>query len=272
MSSLHLPTDVDVRLIAADMDGTLLDGNGAVPTDLWPLLDELRSRHIVFAPASGRQYATLRRMFESHADGMVFIAENGTYVVRDDREVSSDTLAPAVVADIVHTMRQRSDLDLGIVVCGKRSAYIERSDPVFHAEADKYYAKLQVVADVLAPDDDVLKVAIYDFGSSETGAGPALQAFASDYQVVVSGQHWVDVMNVGVDKGTALRKLQEALGITARQTVAFGDYLNDVELLEAADLSFAMANAHPRVKEIARYQAPANTAGGVVQVVRALLD
>lgn len=271
MDSLLLPAGVDVRLIAADMDGTLLDGGGEIPADLWPLLDELHDRGIVFAPASGRQYATLRRMFDSHAAGMVFIAENGTYVVRDDVELSSDTLARDAVVDIVQTVRERTDLDLAVVVCGKRSAYIERDDAAFRPEADKYYAKLTAVEDVLAQDDEVLKVAVYDFDSSEVGAGPALAAFAHTHQVVVSGQHWVDIMNLGVDKGTALRRLQDALGVTAAQTVAFGDYLNDLELLQAAGLSFAMANAHPRVQAVARYQAPANTDGGVVQVVRALL-
>lgn len=271
MSTLDLPEHADVRLVAADMDGTLLDGDGAVPSGLWSLLDEMRSRGIVFAPASGRQYATLERTFASHAKGMVFIAENGTYVVRDGAEISSDTLEPGVVASIVETMRARTDLDLGVVVCGKRSAYVERNDPVFRAEADKYYARLQVLPDVLDYDDEVLKVAVYDFESSATGAGPALQEFSQTHQVVVSGHHWVDVMNRGVDKGTALQRLQQALGVTREQTVAFGDYLNDKELLEAAGISYAMANAHPDIKAVARYQAPANTDDGVVRVLRGLL-
>ena len=79
---------IDLRLIAVDMDGTLLDANGAVPDDLWPLLDDLHDRGIAFAPASGRQYATLRRDFDSHADGMVFIAENGALI--DGEPVSKD--------------------------------------------------------------------------------------------------------------------------------------------------------------------------------------
>ena len=50
----------DLRLIAVDMDGTLLDAEGRVPDALWPLLEELRERDIHFAPASGRQLATLQ--------------------------------------------------------------------------------------------------------------------------------------------------------------------------------------------------------------------
>lgn len=92
---------VDLRLVAVDMDGTLLDADGRIPTGLWPLLERLRARGIAFAPASGRQYATLRRDFGAPGDDMVFIAENGSFVMRGEQELSSDVLAPEVVADVV---------------------------------------------------------------------------------------------------------------------------------------------------------------------------
>ncbi|MEZ5214606.1 MAG: HAD hydrolase family protein [Microbacterium sp.] len=53
----------DIRLIAVDMDGTLLRPDGSIPEGLWPLLDRLAQRGIAFAPASSRQLATLQRMF-----------------------------------------------------------------------------------------------------------------------------------------------------------------------------------------------------------------
>lgn len=267
---------VDVRLVVVDMDGTLLDGHGRIPAGLWPLLGVMRERGIVFAPASGRQYATLATMFAGAPgapQGLAFIAENGTYVVRDGAEVSSNSLDAGFVAAVVDRCRALAadGHDIGVVVCGKRSAYIERTDPPFHAEADIYYKQLQDVTDPLAVDDDVLKVALYDFGNAETDTFPHLQDFRDDHQVVVSGQHWIDIMNVGVDKGVAVRALQEAMGITADQTAAFGDYLNDVQMLQAATHSYAMANAHPHVVAVARHMAPANTQDGVVTVLRDLL-
>ena len=71
------------RLIALDMDGTLLDGDGNIPESFWQLLATAQDRGIAIAPASGRQLATLRDMFSSDADGAMpstFIAENGTVV------------------------------------------------------------------------------------------------------------------------------------------------------------------------------------------------
>lgn len=206
----------DIRLIAVDMDGTLLDGDGNVPEPLWELLPRLAERGVAFVPASGRQLATLRATFGDDAHTMSFIAENGAYVVRDGVEVASDPIDPAFVTRAVERLRAltREGYDLGVVVCGKRSAYIERTDPAFRAQAAAYYAALEQVDDVLAVDDAVLKLAIYDFAPAEHSVGRALDDLAESHRVVVSGRHWVDIMNPGVDKGVALRRLQAASGVT----------------------------------------------------------
>ncbi|MGV4985890.1 Cof-type HAD-IIB family hydrolase [Streptomyces sp. NRAIS4] len=264
---------VDIRLIVTDMDGTLLDDAKRIPDGLWPMLAELRRRGVLFSPASGRQYATLARQFAEVAEGMVFIAENGTYVVRDGVELSSDTLDRSVAAGVARTVRRlvADGVDVGAVVCGKRAAYVERTDEAFLAEVRKYYVEHRIVEDVTAVEDDVIKVALFDFGSAEHSTAPALADFAGTHQVVVSGEHWVDVMNRTADKGTALRGLQQALGITPAQTMVFGDYLNDLEMLDAADWSFAMANAHPEVVRRARHLAPSNNDNGVLRTISRLL-
>lgn len=268
------PAKPDVRLIAVDMDGTLLDEEGGIPDGLWPLLAELHLRGILFAPASGRQLATLRRSFDHARDDLVYIAENGAYVVRGDEEISSDALEPEFATTLVRRVRDLTarGFDVGVVVCGKRSAYIERSDPPFLAECEKYYARLVVVEDLLDVDDQILKLAIYDFDDAESTTAPRLDDVARTHQVVISGQHWIDVMNRGVSKGVALERLQAALGISRAQTAAFGDYLNDLELLDAAEHSFAVANAHPEVLARARHRAPSNVEGGVLTTIRLLLD
>ncbi|MDX2595458.1 MULTISPECIES: Cof-type HAD-IIB family hydrolase [Streptomyces] len=259
----------DIRLVVTDMDGTLLDDAKRMPDGLWPVLAELRRRGVLFSPASGRQYATLARQFADVAEGMVFIAENGTYVVRDGVELSSDPLQRSVAADVARTVRRLAadGVDVGAVVCGKRSAYVERADEAFLAEVRKYYVEHRVVEDVTAVEDEVIKVALFDFGPVERTTAPALGAFAATHQVVVSGEHWVDVMNGTANKGAALRGLQRELGITPAQTMVFGDYLNDLEMLDAADWSFAMSNAHPEVVRRARHLAPSNNDNGVLRTI-----
>ena len=264
----------DIRLIAVDMDGTLLLPDGSVPDGLWSLLGRLRERGIAFAPASGRQLATLQQTFAAVDGELDYIAENGAYVVRGDVEVSSDAVDPAVAASVVSRLRAavaEGTLRAGLVLCGKRSAYVEDTDPRFLAEVEKYYARREVVADLLTVDDQILKLAIYDLDGGEEHSAPAFADLAQTHRVVVSGHHWVDIMNATVNKGVALRALQEALGVTAEQTAAFGDYLNDLEMLGAAHWSYAMADAHPEVVAAARFRAPSNADAGVLTVIEELI-
>jgi Cof subfamily protein (haloacid dehalogenase superfamily) len=274
MTDDRLPTlPVDLRLVAVDMDGTLLDADGQIPAELWPLLAIMRERGIVFAPASGRQYATLRELFERDAKGMTFIAENGTFVVQDDKEMSSTPLDANAVNDVLDAMDALTDRggDVGVVVCGRQRAFVQRADEPFLNEVRKYYVSHEIVADLRAVDEEAIKVAIFDFSDAATSAAPALDELAADHEVVLAGAHWVDVMARGANKGVALQALQARLGIGREQTAAFGDNMNDLEMIEAADLSFAMANARSAVKRAAKYDAPHHADGGVITVLSALL-
>jgi Cof subfamily protein (haloacid dehalogenase superfamily) len=268
MTSPHQP--VDIRLIASDMDGTLLDAAGQVPERFWPVLDSLLAAGIVFVPASGRQYQTLEAVFGDR-DGLVYIAENGTNVVQGGVSIALETVVTAIIAPVVDWVRATAaaGADLGVVVCGARTAYIERADDEFVSKVRPYYAALEIVEDVVAAaaDDDVLKLAIFDLGQAETRTGPAVRALDLSADVVISGENWVDIMRPGANKGKALIHLQEHLGISREQTMAFGDYLNDAELLDAAGHSYAMANAHPSIRARARHQAASNTDEGVISSI-----
>jgi len=264
---IHPTEPVDIRLIASDMDGTLLDEDGAVPARFWPLLERILSAGILFSPASGRQYQTLQAVFGDR-DGLVYIAENGTNVVRDGVSIARQPVVGSIIAPVVEWVRAQAatGADLGIVVCGAGSAYIERVDEDFLAQVRPYYAALTTVDDVTiaAAGDDVLKLAIFDAGRAESRTGPAVRALGLPADVVISGTNWVDIMRPGVNKGTALIHLQQHLGISREQTMAFGDFLNDAEMLDAAGHSYAVANAHPSIRARARHQAPSNHDEGVI--------
>jgi len=263
-------TTPDIRLIAVDMDGTLLDANHDLPANFDEFLDALTERGITFCPASGRQYHALFEQMGERAGELDFIAENGAYVLQGTTEVSSTLLDDALVRRVVERLREysKSGGDIGVVVCGKKSAYVERTDSAFYTETARYYRKMMAIEDLLDwPTDGVLKVAVFDFSGSEFGVAPVLEEFGAEARVVVSGKNWVDLMSPDTNKGGALRALQTQLGVTAAQTMAFGDYLNDLELLDAAQWSYAMANAHPQVKQRARFEAPSNVENGVITTV-----
>ena len=264
----------DIRLIATDMDGTLLDDRNELHEHFWPLVHELHQRGVLFCPASGRQYFNLLDRFAEVADELVFIAENGTLVMHQGREISSDALTLNDAHQLIRTMRSTiaDGVDAGIVLCGKRSAYIDRTDKVFVDEVDRYYTRLQTVDDLLTvTDDDILKVSVFDFGSAERTTAPALTDFHVTHLVTVSGAHWVDITSRTANKGRAIQHLQESFGITRAQTMVFGDFLNDLEMMDTADYSFAMDNAHPQLKQRARYLAPPNSENGVILTISTVL-
>ena len=99
-----------------------------------------------------------------------------------------------------------------------------------------------------------------------------IKRWGKKMNVVVSGKCWVDCANKGANKGSALRHFQEEYGITPDETLAFGDNLNDIEMLKRASHSFAVENARDEVKEAANFVTPSYKEDGVLQVLKAVLS
>ncbi len=283
------PTDLStvdasrVKLVAADMDGTLLNDAKEIPEGLWDVIEGLRSRGVVFVPASGRQYWTLRNLFSPVAQGMTIIGENGALVMRDSTELFRDGMEPDVAIDVVKRVRHMASqgIDTGLVVCCARAAYIERSDSEFHTTISEYYNRNQVVSDLVTHlegirdgriDDHVLKLAQWASHGIADVTMSTMEPFLESHQRVVSGANWTDLQASTVNKGHAIAALQESMGIGPAETMVFGDYNNDIEMLLKADFSFAMLNAGPDIHAVSNFVAPSNNQAGVVTVLRELFD
>ena len=246
------------RLIALDMDGTLLDGDGRVPDAFWPLLETARSRGITLAPASGRQLATLQQMFPDCED---FIAENGAVVARGGEVVSTTALPEAPVQRLLSAL-PNAPFAAHAVVCAPSVAATAVLPPAVDAEVDKYYASRTLLGDGSA--SPTIKIALYVESDAERAAYPWVRELVPELRAVVSGKHWVDLMHPDADKGLALAQLAEAMGVAMSETAAFGDYLNDLGMLRAAGHAVAMGNAHEDVKAVADEVVGTNTDGAAV--------
>ncbi|WP_087024250.1 HAD family hydrolase [Thaumasiovibrio subtropicus] len=264
-------TSSKIKFIATDMDGTLLDNSKVLSPDFHTLFPRLEQAGILFAAASGRQYYSLLETFSAQQNEMVFIAENGTLVMYKGEELYSATIDRDEITQVIETTRAIDDAF--IVLCGKKSAYIETQDPTACEEIARYYHRCEYVDDLLSVEDEFIKVAILHFGGTEALVYPSIHAaFGDSHQVVVSAAIWLDVMNARASKGDAIRHLQETMGFTYEETMSFGDYFNDVEMLEASYHAYAMENAHEKVKAYARFIAPSNEDKGVYVVLERLLE
>lgn len=233
------------RLIALDMDGTLLDPSGQVPDGFWPLLAAARSQGVTLAPASGRQLATLQTMF-SGCD--TFIAENGAVVWHGGQVVSTTALPDEPVRRLLAALPD-APFAGHAVVCAPEVAATEALPPAVDKEVDKYYASRTLLLD--APPAPTVKVALYIETDAERDAYPWVRELVPELRAVVSGAHWVDLMHPDADKGKALAELAGVLGVDMAETAAFGDYLNDYGMLRAAGHAVAMGNAHDDLKAVA---------------------
>ncbi len=257
----------DIRLIAADMDGTLLDSAKRMPAGMFERIRALHARGIRFVAASGRQYYDLLRNFPGMEDDMLFLAENGAMVVGERSVLYLSELPYEQLAEPVRLVRTLPDAHP--ILCGAESAYYEGDVPILRENAQMYYARLQHVPDVLeaAKHDHICKIAVFRHRTIEDEVYPALKRFEGAFQVVLSGDSWVDLMLPGVNKGSAMRQLQQRFGLTPDQCMAFGDYLNDRELMQSVTHSYGMANGHPDLLAVSRYRAPSNDESGVARVL-----
>lgn len=256
-----------IKLIAADLDGTLLDDRKEVSPEFWPLYERLRSQGILFAVASGRQYYNLADEFSRIASDLLIIAENGAYAKRGNEEVFVNAMDFSAVIDCVKAARELDGAYA--VVCGKRSAWAEDRDDAFLRETRRYYREFRLVDDLTLVDDEILKVSVCDFTHAEVVSYPFFKSRLGHCTVTLGGSQWVDIANPTANKGSALQKVGAHFAIGSEEMMAFGDYLNDREMLQEAYHSFAMKNAHPEVKQVARYVIPFdNNEEGVVRTIK----
>ncbi len=256
-----------IKLIASDMDGTLLNDKKELPPDFFEILDKLRERDIHFVIASGRSFSTLRINFDNVTDKLDFICDNGAYVVIGGKCVSMSILDPVRLSEMIDTCLSLKETIP--VLCGVHGTYFERRDDDLFDEVRKFYLNFTCVDDIRNVKDDIFKVAICDRLNPEYNSYPIIsEKFKDDFNVAVTGPRWMDLMNKGINKGAALEKIQRELNISREETMTFGDYFNDVELLKAAEYSFVMENAHPDMFRYGKYRAKNNNLCGVTEAIK----
>lgn len=252
------------------MDGTLLNSDHEVSDYFFELFEKLKQRDILFVAASGRQYQSIVDKLQSIKNDIIVIAENGGFAIQNGTELVSTPLLHSAKNEVLEILESVENIHP--VLCGKHSAYIRDDSSEFEKKLQEYYSDYTVLDDLSAFEGEILKIAIYHFESSEKYIYPSVKHLEDNLQVKVSGENWVDISSLDAHKGYALRKVQELNNIKPEETLVFGDYNNDLEMLALANFSFAMENAHPNVKKAANYVTTSNDDFGVERVLERLLS
>ena len=117
-------------------------------------------------------------------------------------------------------------------------------------------------------EDQFIKISAYKKHDVEPATKELREKYGSRLKITISGDMWMDCMAKDVNKGKAVRTIQESLGIKMEETMAFGDGENDLSMLRAAGLGVAMENGEEQVKQASDFVTVSNNDAGVASAIR----
>ncbi len=238
-----------VKLVATDMDGTLLDADSRVPEGTYDLILRLRDAGIRFAASSGRRYDTLCEFFAPIKDEIDFVASNGAQVYIGGALADRETFGFASLRRLQKLVDMFDNLHL--VVFDATRSFLLDADASYMREMDKDLPNAVQVDSLPSPDVNIVKVSVYCDDDPMDMAYVMARELEDDFVFAPSGRQWIDVMQRGVSKATGLQQVMNVHGITADEVVAFGDSMNDYQMLRMVGCGMAMGNARYALKQVA---------------------
>ncbi len=235
-----------IRLVASDIDGTLLRGGAAeIPQEIFEEIRRLEGKGILFCPASGRQYQSLRQLFAPVAAQVPFLCENGAVIFGPgapgplwSRTVMDRALAEALSRDILALPGTE------VLISGVNTSYICPKRDDFEALFRDFTGNhIAVVPAPEAVPEEIVKVSSFCPGILEEVQQALCPKWAKHFRAAVAGEAWLDFTLA--DKGTGLQALCRLLGAAPEEVMAFGDNFNDAPMLRVAGHPYIMDTAHP---------------------------
>ena len=252
-----------IRLIASDLDGTLLDENGRLPADTFQLIRELDTCGIRFAASSGRQYGNLLRLFAPVADKMAFVCENGAFCVADGQEAGVIAIPREVADEIIADIK---DLGMNLLVSGKHTCYMLDCNRKY---TDDIIYRLRNTVTIVSSVEEITEPILKVSGQIDTGvaclAPDLLRRWGNRVTATVSGRDWFDFTIA--NKGMGLEKLMRHMGLQKEEVAAFGDNFNDETMLDSVGHAFIMQHSDP-----ALHKPQYHICQKVLPVLRALVE
>ena len=270
---------MEYKLIAIDMDGTLLSNRHEIPEYNKEMIKRATKAGVKIAITTGRLFASARKYSELIGVETPIIASNGAYIREKDRE--------EIIYESKLTRKQFDEI-LSVIKKYDFTVYMNTSDTVIsegivpddHAyklvnnELDdawkiKFVEKTSFEEVYDQFSNDILKFICIEERETrdELMKAKAELAQFEDLEVVSSWDNNFEVMAQGTSKGKAVEKLAQVLGIKREEVICIGDSENDLSMVQYGGLGVAMGNAIDIVKENADYITDTNTNAGVGKMI-----
>lgn len=270
-----------IKMIATDMDGTLLDPRGELDLPrLTAVLDQLEERDIKFVIATGNEIQRMRLLLGDLTERMTLIVANGARIFEKNEMLLGTFWQPDLIADTLAYF-QGQERKVHLVVTSTKGGFVQDGTAfpmigkiMTEEMAVHFYKRMNFVPNLQDhPFEEVLKMSVMvDEAQAEEITRQINTAFAGRLSAVTSGYGAIDIIQEGLHKAWGLRQLMDRWQIKSKEIMAFGDSENDLEMLELADFSYAMENGDEKIKRIASRLAPANSEAGVLQVIEQYLE
>jgi Cof subfamily protein (haloacid dehalogenase superfamily) len=263
---------VGIRLIATDLDGTLLRSDGSVSARSIDALRAAEDAGIVVVVATGRPPRWVHPVAERLEHTGMAICANGAVVVdlHTERVLDARPFSREVVLKVAAAIRSGVE---GVSFAVETTGRGFGQEPGYHTHVDDFRNVPWVAPIDELAGDDVVKLLVRHEEMSPDELLQLARALAGDVAELThsSKSALLEVSAAGVTKASTLARVAESHGIGPQDVVAFGDMPNDLPMLAWAGQSYAMANAHPDVLVAVERHAPANDEDGVARVIEGLL-
>lgn len=272
----------DIRIIALDLDGTLLDSEKRISPRNRAALEDAASRGILVVPTTGRFYAAIPAVVRDLQFVRYAVTSNGASVFDrvENRSVSEIPIPLHAALDVLDALGSFDCIcDCYMDDWGWNSeSNVEKADEY---APDAHYAAMirdlrthvpSLRDHLMATGHDVQKILAYVKDPSlYDRIVKAVAAVAPGTVATASNSRMFEFNAAGAHKGAALSRLAESLGFRMQNVMAFGDGLNDLTMVRDSGLGVAMANAAPQVLSAARFVAPSNDNDGVAVALERFL-
>lgn len=272
-----------VKLIAMDLDGTLLDSRGHLPDENVRAIAEAADRGIEILIVTGRRFQSARLTTAALACNVDFISSNGALIKSRSGETHYRRLLPAGVARPVLQATPEFRACAGVIFDRphERQVIFEKIDwngayvgPYLSRHREQV-AEVQPLTDCLDGDDDPVEILYLDDCASIQRVAQRLResALSSQYTLAMTEYQarnlsMLDVLQRGVSKGAALAEWAARRGISRAEVMAIGDNWNDREMLQYAGLPVIMGNSVPALKDVGWETTLSNDDCGVAHAIR----
>ncbi|MBL7261461.1 HAD family hydrolase [Paractinoplanes lichenicola] len=260
------------KLVASDIDGTLIRTDGTLSKRTIEVLDALP---VPFVVVTGRPVRWLHQLFAQMAAPVPAICANGAVIYDAERDevLRADPISVELLLDVSKRLREAvPDVALAVEVEDGRSFWYEEAWPV------RWESDTQAVRVLATPEELTSVPAVKLLARSANHQADEFYELVSrtlgDIATTThsSSSALVEISAAGVTKAAGLAWHCERYGVDKSEVVAFGDMPNDIPLLAWAGHSVAMGNAHPALKKVADEIGPTNDEDGVARYLADLYD